>query len=93
MLVLSRRDGQRILIDGGITVIVIKVQGRQVRLGIEAPKAVVVTRAELPPERAAGGSRRRPGGGIVAHPRATGGQFGTTKTRNGQCAQVFTFGR
>ncbi|MGA2618869.1 MAG: carbon storage regulator [Thermoguttaceae bacterium] len=47
MLVLSRRNGERILIDGGITVTVIKVQGRQVRLGIEAPKAVVVTRGEL----------------------------------------------
>jgi carbon storage regulator len=47
MLVLTRRIGERIVIDGGITVTVIKVRGRQVCLGIEAPKEIPVQRAEL----------------------------------------------
>jgi carbon storage regulator len=47
MLVLSRRNGQRIVIDGRITLTVISVRGRQVRLGIEAPAEVRVRREEL----------------------------------------------
>ena len=47
MLVLSRRNGQRIVIDGKITVQVIEVQGQRVRLGIEAPRQVRVMREEL----------------------------------------------
>ena len=35
MLVLSRKKGERIVIDGRITVTVITVRSRQVRLGIE----------------------------------------------------------
>jgi carbon storage regulator len=47
MLVLSRRNGERIVIDGRITVTVIGVRGRQVRLGIAAPAEVPVRREEL----------------------------------------------
>jgi carbon storage regulator len=47
MLVLSRRNGERIVIDGNITVTVVEIRGNQVRLGIEAPKEVPVWRGEL----------------------------------------------
>jgi carbon storage regulator len=47
MLVLSRKPGERLHIGNGITITVVAVQGRQVRLGIEAPAVVPVRRAEL----------------------------------------------
>jgi carbon storage regulator len=47
MLVLSRKLGETLVIDGNITVKVVHVQGNTVRLGIEAPKAVPVHRAEI----------------------------------------------
>jgi len=47
MLVLSRKNGECIVIDGGITVRVIEVDGNRVRLGIEAPKEISIRRSEL----------------------------------------------
>ena len=47
MLVLSRKKGDSILIDGGIKVTVIEVRGNVVRLGIEAPREVAIFRTEL----------------------------------------------
>lgn len=47
MLVLSRKVNEKIVIDGGIVITVVKVEGGQVRLGIEAPNHVKVYREEL----------------------------------------------
>lgn len=48
MLVLSRKRGESIIIaDGLITVTVLEIHGRQVRLGIEAPRDISVVREEL----------------------------------------------
>jgi carbon storage regulator len=47
MLVLSRRNGESIVIDGKITVTVVEIRGGQIRLGIEAPKEVPVRREEV----------------------------------------------
>ena len=47
MLVLSRRQDQQIVIDGRISVRVIEIRGRTVRLGIEAPSEVTVHREEI----------------------------------------------
>lgn len=47
MLVLSRKIGQRITVGDNIQVVVLDVQGNQVRLGIEAPREVAVHRAEV----------------------------------------------
>ncbi|MGA2253416.1 MAG: carbon storage regulator CsrA [Thermoguttaceae bacterium] len=47
MLILSRRIGERLVIDDKITVTVIEVRGGQIRLGIEAPKAIPVWREEV----------------------------------------------
>jgi carbon storage regulator len=47
MLVLSRRNGESIVIGGGITVKVLRVKGNIVQLGIDAPKEVAIQRSEL----------------------------------------------
>ena len=47
MLVLTRKIGERIVIDNHIVVEVVAAQGQFVRLGIEAPPEVVVLREEL----------------------------------------------
>lgn len=47
MLVLSRRIGQEIVIDGGIRIVVVSVNGRQVQLGIVAPEGVRIDRLEI----------------------------------------------
>jgi len=52
MLVLNRKIGERIVIGDDIVVTVVKVQGKQVRLGIEAPLSVSIRRQELLPQEA-----------------------------------------
>jgi carbon storage regulator len=49
MLVLTRKEGERILIGENISVVVVRVLGGGVRLGVgvEAPPEVPVMRAEL----------------------------------------------
>ncbi len=47
MLVLSRKRGQGLLIDGSTVIRVLEVRGNQVRLGIEAPSDIPVLRTEL----------------------------------------------
>lgn len=49
MLVLSRREAQRIRLGNSIVVTVVRVCGDKVRLGIEAPADVLVLRDELEP--------------------------------------------
>lgn len=47
MLILTRRIGESVKIDGNITVTVLGMKGNQVRLGIDAPKSVSVYREEI----------------------------------------------
>ena len=47
MLVLSRRIGEEIIINDDIRVTVVAVKGDRVRLGIVAPRDVMVDRAEV----------------------------------------------
>jgi len=47
MLVLSRKVGEKLVIDGNITVEVVKVQGNRITIGIQAPSDVKVLRGEL----------------------------------------------
>lgn len=47
MLVLSRKESQRIRLGNDIVVTVVRVAGDKVRLGIEAPSSIVVLRDEL----------------------------------------------
>jgi len=46
MLVLSRRTGERIIIDNNIEVMVLAINGNQVRLGISAPANTLIMRPE-----------------------------------------------
>jgi len=61
MLVLSRRPEQEIVIGDNIVVKVLGFRGKQVRLGITAPKGVPVHRREIHRrnELAAGGSSKK----------------------------------
>jgi len=47
MLVLSRKVGDEIVINGNIRVTIVAVKGDRVRVGITAPKEVLVDRAEI----------------------------------------------
>jgi len=47
MLVLSRKQAERIRLGDSIVVTVVRVSGDKVRLGIEAPPDVLVLRDEL----------------------------------------------
>lgn len=47
MLVLSRKPGDTIVIDGGITVVVLGCEKGSVRLGFSAPDAVTILRGEV----------------------------------------------
>jgi carbon storage regulator len=52
MLVLTRNVGEKIVIDGNISVTVVAVKGNKVRLGIDAPDHVRVDRQEVHERRA-----------------------------------------
>ena len=52
MLVLSRKERQRIKLGDSIVVTVVRVTGDKVRLGIEAPPDILVLREELEPREA-----------------------------------------
>ena len=66
MLVLSRKTGEKLVIGDNITVVVSRVAGNRVTLGIEAPADVRIVRGELhfeldeaaPITRTAGGFHR-----------------------------------
>lgn len=47
MLVLTRRPGQSIVIGDGIELVVVRIEGDRVVLGIDAPREVRVVRSEL----------------------------------------------
>lgn len=47
MLVLTRKPGEAIVIDGDIRVTVLSVKGDRVRIGIDAPAQVRVDREEV----------------------------------------------
>lgn len=47
MLVLTRKLGESIAIDDNIKITVVQIKGKQVRLGIEAPKDTKIHREEV----------------------------------------------
>lgn len=47
MLVLGRRENQKIIINDHITVTILSISGKDVRVGIDAPKDVPVHREEI----------------------------------------------
>jgi len=47
MLVLNRRQGEAIIVDGGIRIVVLQSDRRGARIGIEAPPETKIQREEL----------------------------------------------
>lgn len=47
MLVITRKLGEAVYIGEGIRVIIVAIKGKQIRLGIEAPRDVSVVREEI----------------------------------------------
>ena len=47
MLVLSRKEGEKLVIDGNIVITINRITGHRVSIGIEAPPNVRVSRGEL----------------------------------------------
>ena len=58
MLVLRRKIGEEIRLGDGVVIKVLSVNGRGIRLGIEAPPSISIWRAEC--EGTAGGLKNRP---------------------------------
>lgn len=53
MLVLSRKIQEQVRIGDNITLTILQIKGKTVRVGIEAPRDVRVVRGELPPKETA----------------------------------------
>lgn len=49
MLVLSRKAGERIMVGENIAVVINRISGNRVTIGIEAPSGVKIVRGELEP--------------------------------------------
>ena len=47
MLILTRKAGETVVIDGNIKVTIIAIRGGQVRIGVDAPADVAVDREEI----------------------------------------------
>ncbi len=54
MLVLSRKEGQKIRVGDDICITIVRVSASVVRIGVEAPEDVVIVREELIPPGQAG---------------------------------------
>ncbi len=53
MLVLTRKIGEQLVIDGNIVVTIVAIDGNKIRLGVQAPPAIRVDRAEVHARRVA----------------------------------------
>ena len=47
MLILSRREDEKILIDENIKISILEIKGNTVKIGIEAPEEVEILREEV----------------------------------------------
>jgi carbon storage regulator len=48
MLVISRKPGERVLIGDDVEISILEISGSRVVVGIDAPRSVVIRRADLP---------------------------------------------
>ena len=58
MLVLSRKESQRIRLGDSIVITIVKISGDKVRVGIDAPGDVLVLRDELEAHEAPAGAKQ-----------------------------------
>lgn len=54
MLMLTRKPGEYIIIGDGIKISIDEIRGKQVKLGIEAPRHMKIVRGELLEQKASG---------------------------------------
>jgi carbon storage regulator len=47
MLILSRREGEALIIDNDVKIKILAIKGNQVSVGIEAPESVTIHREEI----------------------------------------------
>jgi carbon storage regulator len=47
MLILSRKNGEKIMIGDNIELVILEMKGDQVKIGVEAPKSMKVYRGEV----------------------------------------------
>lgn len=50
MLVLNRKEGERIVIGDNIVITVVRGGSDRIRLGISAPREIPIRRKEIPPQ-------------------------------------------
>ena len=50
MLVLSRKESEKIMLGDSVVLTIVRVSGDRVRLGIEAPSDMLILRKELEPD-------------------------------------------
>ena len=70
MLVLSRKECERIKLGDSIVVTVLRLGHDKVRLGIEAPDDIVVLRDELEPHDDAATAKSQKNAPVAAQPKA-----------------------
>jgi carbon storage regulator len=49
VLILSRRVGEAVIIGADVTVVILDIKGRQVRVGVKAPNSIDIFRDEIFP--------------------------------------------
>ena len=86
MLILSRKAGDAIVIDGGIRIVVVQCDRGGVRIGIEAPAETTILRAELLEQVAAENRRASVGSDVPAAVMATGGLL-APRPRTGRASE------
>ena len=47
MLILTRREGEKIMIGHDIEVVLVEIRGSQIKIGIKAPPDITVDREEI----------------------------------------------
>ena len=85
MLVLSRKLGERIVINNEITVTVIEISKGKIRLGVDAPRGIPIYREELLPV----DDVRRPENKARDNKEQSSAKGGTTNSSNEQDHQEF----
>ena len=80
MLILSRKAGDAIVIDGGIRIVVVQCDRGSVRIGIEAPAETTILRAELLEQVAAANREASAGDRHVTPSQICGGLLAPRRT-------------
>lgn len=61
MLVLTRKEGEKLVIGENVVITVNRIAGNRVAIGIEAPREVSIVREELAPRESVGSARQQRG--------------------------------